>query len=501
MALSLAVVAPFLLHAAGAVRIGMLEQLEHIAYDARLNLTLPASRDERIVIVDIDETSLKQIGQWPWPRDTLARLVERLVDDYGARTVGFDVVFAERAQGDEVTALRRLMRGPLADDPRLRSNIERLIPQLDHDRTFARAIEGRNVVLGYFFRQDTGASEKTTGQLPEGLRLPPETDAGRFLPRPEGYGANLPVLQQAAAGGGFFDNPLVSSDGVFRRVPLIQYHDGALYELLALATARAALDWPPLSIEMARTADRPHVDALQLGGRRIELDRRGAIHVPYRGRQGSFPYVSASDVLDGSADPSVLADRIVLVGTTAAGLLDLRTTPVQNVYPGVEIQANILSGILDGRTLHRPEYATDATVITIAVLGLGMTALLPFLSPLAVALATFLVAAGAIAANVTAWTAADLVLPIAAPLALIASLFVFHVAWGFFVETRRKRRLAKLFGQYVPPELVEEMDRSPEAVTLAGESREMTVLFTDVQGFTALSEQLAPNELTQVMNA
>ncbi len=493
MALSLAVVAPFLLHAANALHSDTLQQLEHIAYDARVNLTLPATQDDRIVIVDIDEASLKQVGHWPWPRDTLARLVERLVDDYGARTVGFDVVFAERSQGDDVAALRRLIRGPLADDPQLRSSIERLIPQLDDDRAFARAIEGGNVVLGYFFRQDPGAAEQTSGQLPPGLRLPPDTGAGRFLPQPKGYGANLAVLQEAAAGGGFFDNPLVSSDGVFRRVPLLQYHDGKLYELLALATARAALDWPALSIDMARVAGRPRID--------VELDRQGAIHVPYVGPQGSFPYVSAKDVLDGSAPAGKLEDRIVLVGTTAAGLFDLRTTPVQNVYPGVEIQANILSGILDQRTLHRPAYATDVTVVATALLGIAMTALLPFLPPLAVALATIAVAAGVVAVNLTAWSTADLVLPIATPLALIASLFVFHVAWGFFIETRRKRRLAKLFGQYVPPELVDEMDRAPETITLAGESREMTVLFTDVQGFTALSEQLAPQELTRLMNA
>ncbi|MEX1081427.1 MAG: adenylate/guanylate cyclase domain-containing protein [Halofilum sp. (in: g-proteobacteria)] len=498
IALSLVLACPFLLHASGAFRIELLERLEHIAYDTRLGLTLPHTRDERIVIVDIDEDSLAEIGQWPWSRTILADMVDRLFDQYRVRALGFDMVFAEPERSDSARVLRQLA---MDEDLELRSTVERALQQIDADRAFAEAIEGRNVVLGYFFRQQNRGERKTSGMLPRGHDLPPRALAGLALPQPAGYGANLQSLQESAAGGGFFDNPLVSSDGVFRRVPLLQNHGGQLYEMLALATARAALDWPRLTLEMVESGTYRALEAVRIGGRRIAVDGQGALHVPYRGRQGSFPYVSAKDILDGSVDPELLNGRIALVGTTAAGLLDLRTTPMQNVYPGVEIQASVISGILDGRGKHQPAYAKGLEVAMLGLLGLSMSMLLPFLSPAWVAATTAAIAAGVVTGNLAAWSSADLVLPIAPALALTATLFVVHVAWGFFVETRGKRRLARLFGQYVPPELVDEMDRAPERITLEGESREMTVLFSDVRGFTSLSEGLAPSELTRLMNA
>lgn len=501
--ISLSLVVPFLLHAAGAFRLDFLEQLENIAYDVRLNLTLPNTIDERIVIVDLDEASLSEVGRWPWPRDVLARIVDRLFEQYDVRALGFDVVFAERDESSGLEILERLARGRLADDRAFREELERLAPTLDRDRVFAESLRGRNVVLGYFFRSHADdAGPSTSGRLPAALGTVEQRGLeGLPLESPEGYGANLPLLQDSAAGGGFFDNPLVSSDGVFRRVPLVQRYDGRVYELLALATARAALGWPPLRFEVARGGeDYRAVEAVHLGERRIPVDREGAILVPYRGRQGSFPYVSAKDVLDGSADPEVLADRIVLFGATAAGLLDLRSTPVQNIYPGVELHANVVSGILDEWIRHRPAYVVGYEFATVAAIGLLLTGLLPFLAPLWLSATTAGVAALLVAGNLFAWTGADLVLPLAGPLLMVVVLFVFHVAWGFFVETRGKRQLARLFGQYIPPELVDEMDRAPQQVSLAGESREMTVLFADVRGFTSIAENLTPPELTRLMN-
>ena len=503
-ALSLLLIAPFLLHASGAVRFGFMEQLENLAYDARLNLTLPRSVDERVVIVDIDEKSLRELGRWPWPRDTVAEIVTRLFDHYNVRAMGFDVVFAERDASSGLELLRRLASGPLANDAAFLAEVRRLEPELSHDVVFADALAGRNTILGYFFRQSVRDQEDPTiGMLPPSLGTVAETGAATLpLADPEGYGANLPLLQEAAAGGGFFDNPLVSDDGLFRRVPLIQRYDGKLYEMLALATTRAALGWPEIEIEIASEGDSYHaIEAIRLGRHRIPVDRNGAVLVPYLGPQGSFPYVSASDVVNGNVDPDILEDRTVLMGATAAGLLDLRSTPVQNVYPGVEVHANVISGILDDRIRQHPAYAVGYEFVLLALIGLLMTFALPILSPLWLSVATLGLGAATIAINLVAWSQLQLVLPLATPLLLIALLFVFHVAWGFFVETRGKRQLARLFGQYIPPELVDEMDRDPEEISLAGESREMTVLFSDVRGFTSISENLEPNELTRLMNA
>ncbi len=484
------------------MRIGILEQLENYAYDARLNLTLPGTQDKRITIVELDEASLKEVGRWPWPRDELAQLVDQLYERYDVDALGFDIVFAEKDRNRGLATLRELARGRLSDNEAFQRTVEELGARLDRDRVFARALEGRSVALGYFFRSSVEQGNATSGTLPEPIGTVDATGAEDLpIPQPEGFGGNLAILQDSAAGGGFFDNPLVGSDGVFRRVPLIQQYDGALYELLALATLRAAMDWPPVELEVVRDGRNYRaLEAARVGDHRIPLDRQGAVLVPYRGPQGSFPYVSAKDVLDGSADPSLLEDKIVLLGATAAGLLDLRTTPVQNVYPGVEVHASVISGILDQRIKQRPAYLLGYEFILLALIGLIMTAGLPFLSPLWLSAATGGLTVLTIAANMAAWSAGNLVLPLASPLALILVLFVFHVAWGFFVETRGKRQLAKLFGQYIPPELVEEMDRDPSEVTLAGESREMTVLFSDVRGFTSISETLSPEELTRLMN-
>lgn len=495
---------PFLLHASGTWRFDAIEQMENLAYDARLNMTLPRTVDERVVIVDIDERSLRELGRWPWPRDLIARLVDKLFTDYRIDTIGFDIVFAERDESSGLKVLEQLASGPLSDNDAFREQVERLRPTLQNDEALARALSGRSTVLGYFFRQNVPEGEEpTTGRLPPSIGSVSATGAEMLpVPSPEGYGANLPMLQEAARGGGFFDNPLVSDDGLFRRVPLLQRHDNRLYEMLSLATVRAALGWPKVELEVATEGDSYRaIEAVRLGDHRIPVDSNGAVLVPYLGKQGSFPYVSAADVVNGEADPGILEDRIVLMGATAAGLLDLRSTPVQNVYPGVEVHANIVSGILDQRIRQQPAYVVGLEFVLIVVIGLAMTAALPLLSPLWLSVATLGLAGATVAGNLAAWSQLELVLPLASPLLLIVLLFIFHVAWGFFVETRGKRQLARLFGQYIPPELVDEMDKAPEEITLAGESREMTVLFSDVRGFTSISENLEPNELTRLMNA
>jgi adenylate cyclase len=188
------------------------------------------------------------------------------------------------------------------------------------------------------------------------------------------------------------------------------------------------------------------------------------------------------------------------VGTTAPGLFDLRATPVASVYPGVEIHANLIAGMLDGDIKQRPPYVLGAEVILLLVSGLAMAIILPLVSPLRATLITALVLVSAFATNVWVWDSGNLVLPLASGLLMIAILFALNMSYGFFVETRAKRQITGRFGQYVPPELVDEMAQHPEAFSMEGASREMTVLFTDVRGFTTISEGLDPKELSQLMN-
>ena len=504
LAVSLLILLFLLAPLSGWLRYPFLQQLENWTYDARLRLTLPRGIDERVVIVDIDEASLARVGRFPWPRHRLAELTDRLFEDYHVRTLSYDILFGEKDLSSGVATLQQLARGPLADDPGYQQALQELLPRLDYDRRFARSLEGRPVALGYYFKSriEEGSSGNT-GLLPAPISRIDQQWLDRLpINRAVGYSANLPMLQQAATTGGFFDNPFVDEDGVFRRVPMIQVYDKALYGALSLITARLALNDPELELLIASKSKQSYfaLENIRLGQLRIPVDQHGAVFVPYRGPRGSFPYVSAWKVLDGSADKKLLEGKIVLVGTSAPGLLDLRSTPVENVFPGVEVHANIISGILDGRIRHHPAWVTGFEFLQLLVIALLLTAALTWLPPLSATLVTSATTALVLALSITAWNY-NLILPLASTLLLIALLFVFHMTWGFFTESRGKRQLAQMFGQYIPPELVDEMSKSGHEFSLEGESREMTVLFSDVRGFTSISEGLDPKQLTQLMNA
>ena len=498
----LAVSGAFALHAAGWFELPWLRQLERLAYDVRLNLTLPGGVDSRVVIVDIDERSLRQEGQWPWPRNRLADLIDRLFDRYRVAALGFDVVFAEPDPTDQV--FKTLARGPLGAEENTRARLEQLRRDLDPDRRFARALRDRPIALGYFFNtRDTPNAEIQFGQLPAAVAAVRDLGSSEArLIEAVGYGANLPLLQDAALGGGFFNSPLVDADGVFRRVPLLTRHGDRLYEQLSLAVVRALLGQPAIEFVAAGgygAGERGRrLEALRFGGFTAPVDEQGAVLVPYRSRQGGFPYVSATDVLNEGTDAKTLEQAIVLIGSTAAGLLDLRATPVQNVYPGVEINANLIAGLLDQKFKTRPPYGAGLEIVQVVVIGLLAT-LIGFLPPLRALLLLTATAGAVLAVNGYLWQARDLVAPLASPLALLALLYVLYTSYNLFVESRRERWITQCFGQYVPREIVAEMSRRGERYSLEGESRHMTVLFSDIADFTALSERFEPRQLTRLL--
>jgi len=486
----------FLLSAAGMLTLPFLSRIENLTYDARLRATLQGGTDQRVVIIDIDERSLSTEGHWPWGRDKLAELVNTLFDRYYVGILGFDIVFAEYDDRSGLQTLEQLAKGPLADNPDYLAELNRLRPQLQHDHLFADSLRGRDVILGY------AASNNTrTGQLPPPLMHISETAAKIPFSIVKGYNANLPELQAAAYGAGYFSNPLVDEDGIFRRVPLVYRFEDGIYESFSLAMVRGLYGQPPLQLEAAEASPgNVELEWLRLGELRIPVDEQAAALVPYRGRSGSFRYISATDVLHGKADSEVLDGAIVLVGTTAPGLLDMRATPVQNVYPGVEIHANLIAGILDQRIMHHPAYTQGAELVTLLLLGLVLSFLLPILSPFWGGMLSMATLSAVVGINLYFW-GQGLVLPLASQLLLILLLILFHNAYGYFVEAHSKQHLGHLFGQYVPPEIVSEMSKESSDFGISGESREMTVLFSDVVSFTSMSEKLEPDELTRLMNA
>ena len=507
LALSVSILIVLLIDTTGLRKYPFLMQLENWTYDARLNFTLAGTLDERIVIIDIDENSLAEVGRWPWGRDKLATIVENLFGRYQADVVAFDIVFAERDQSSGLEQFEQLARTTLKDNSGYLREFERIRPGLMHDEIFANSLIGKNIVLGYYFKSSLQQAETgVTGLLPPALtKMDVQWSERLPISKALGYAGNLEILQASAKSGGYFDNPFVDADGVFRRVPLVQSFDGYLFASLALATAQAHLDAAGIDLVVETDGSKGSteyyaLESINLSNHRIPVDANGAVFVPYRGPQGSFTYVPAYKVLSGQVDPALLRDKIVLVGTTAPGLLDLRSTPVQNTYPGVEVHANIISGILDDQINHKPAWTIGYEFVLLVVIAIGMALLLPLVSPLLATAGTFGLAAVVLAGTFFAWHN-NLILPLASPLLLIVLIFMLHMTYGYFIESRGKRQLAILFGHYVPPELVDEMSESPDEYSLDGENREMTVLFSDVRGFTTISEGMDPKQLTQLMNA
>jgi len=504
IALGLLAVLCILGHTARYYRIPFIPTLEAVLYDARLRLTMPRTTDARIVIVDIDEHSLAVEGRWPWPRDRLGLLLDRLFDDYHAQVVGFDIVFAERDESSGLKVLRELANHQLRDVPGFPAALREVEPALEFDRIFADKMRDRAVVLGYYFSNQPTETASRVGALPEPV-LPRGIFQGRNIQATQwtGYGANLPELQAAAASAGHF-NPWPDDDGVTRRVPMLAEAADGYYEPLSLAVLRLLLGSPPVRPGFTSapgwSRSYPGLEWLDVGQYRVPVDWEVTALVPYRGPERTFKYVSAAEVLAERAPKADLEGKIVLVGASAPGLLDLRSTPVGPVYPGMEIHANLISGILDRTIKQMPPYVLGAEFILLAVAGVTMALVLPLLSPIRSTLTTAAVLTATVALNLAVWQYGNLVLPLASGIMLITLLFALNMSYGFFVESRAKRQITGRFGQYVPPELVDEMSKNPERFSMAGESREMSVLFSDVRGFTTISEGLDPKQLTQLMN-
>jgi adenylate cyclase len=499
-----------LLHTAQVLPLGVLQRLDDIIYDTRLRATMPNTLDPRIVIVDIDEKSLAEVGRWPWGRNKMAALVEELYDRQQAAILGFDVVFAEPDDSSGLKRLRQLATEELKDQPGFAERLNQIQAGLDYDTLFAKSLEKRPAVLGYYMTSDRDG--RTNGALPQ-----PVMQKSALQGRPiaftvwSGYGSNIEPLAKAAPMAGFF-NSITDSDGVVRSIPLIAEHKGQYYESLSMAIFRVLTGLPkvepgfPQERFLSRNYKGLESILLRQGDKTlaIPVDDRVASLVPFRGRGnvsgGSFKYISAADVLARRVPPNELNGKIVLIGTTAPGLLDLRVTPVGETYPGVEVHANVISGLLDGRLYVKPDYAVGYDVIVLVIAGLILAFTLPILSaPKAVALSVAVIAA-LVGVNFWLYLGAGLVLPLATALVMALTAFALNMSYGYFVESKSKRQIANLFGTYVPPELVDEMVKDPDSYNMKAASKELTVMFCDMRGFTKLSETMEPTQLQGLLN-
>ncbi|MCG8668906.1 MAG: adenylate/guanylate cyclase domain-containing protein [Pseudomonadales bacterium] len=476
----------------------MLQRLDFLTFDIRYQLVNPVSEIERhsIVIIDIDELSLKEQGRWPWSREKMASLVAALYEA-GVTMVGMDVVFAE-PEANPVDVIRQSL-------PESNQALEELLSDVSddfaYDQKFAEAL-GSDTVLGYFLYQ---GEEAESGSLPEPIEsLSAERIEHLVIIPMRGRSGNIEVLQEHALSGGYL-TIVPDPDGVIRRAPMVLRYKDGVYGALSLEMARQFLFVDHVQLVTAMQYQAEVIEKIRLDSFEIPTNALGQALVPYVGERGSFTYVSATDVLNNRYDPKVLEGSIVLLGTSAWGLGDLKTTPLSAEYPGVEVHANLLNGILNsqhGKQVfpHRPDLSNQVTALALFITGIFLSLALPRLNPFALVSASVLLVSGFVAANFYLWKYHFLDFPIAPHLILISMLSLYLFADGFWRENLQRMRIKRMFGQYVPPAHVDEMMDSEEKFGFDGESKELTVLFSDIRSFTTISESLSAVDLKRMLN-
>jgi adenylate cyclase len=491
----------------------ILDLIELKTYDLRVRSRGTLRPSSAVTLAVIDEKSLDAEGRWPWPRSKIAALVDVLARD-GAKVIGFDIGFSEPDQNSELALVRQL--GRTVDtlgirDRRLAAFLGERERTADNDQTLAQAIQRSRapVVLGYFFHMrqadlayqlDPAEIDRRVGRI-AGSKYPlvayrPGTDPASvpfiaaYAPEP-----NLEALSAAAAGSGYF-SVTSDPDGVVRWMPLVVRAAEEVFPPLSMLCAWHYLGRPPLAVKAG-----PHgVDAIQLGERFIPTDEYGRLLVNFLGPPNTFPHVSVTDVLGGRFETGAFRDRIVLVGATAIGTHDLRSTPLSPVYPGVEIHATVIDNIVTQAFLAKPNWSRVYDLLAIVLLGSAIGLALPRMH----AVTSLLFAAGlfALYVLVARWlfVHGKVWLDVVYPLLALSVNYIALTVYSYFGEERQRRQIKGMFRQYVAPAVVEAMLKDPSRVKLGGDEKVLTVLFSDLEGFTTHSERYAPHEVGDMLS-
>jgi len=484
-------------------RPAFLEQLELKALDARFRLRGPVVPQVPVVIVAIDDESITKIGRWPWSRETIARLIERLFEDYRVRAVGFDIVFSE-PQRNPIEEAARIIDGRA---PQLQAELARYSSLGDADAHLASTLLRwrKRIVLGYFFYPEGArVSELTRARLQAQIeRLQGSAISLRIEGASRAVGitkavaveGNIERIARATDLSGFF-NFFPDSDGMVRRVPLLVRIGKDIYPSLDVQLLRVAMGWP----EVIAEADAGGVRALRIGDRRIELALDGTMLINHYGPAKTFVHVPAVAVLQGKAPKEKLQDAIVLLGATAVGVYDFRPSPFDSAFPGVEGHAAAIANMWKEEEIRRP----DGLVVAEAAAA--------FLLPLVL---------GVIAYRRGAFVQALLVVGVPLLIALFGYwLFAAHQLWlrivylifasllatvpvallHYVLEAYKRAYIHDAFSHYLAPAVVETLAHHPELLQLGGEERVLTAMFSDIASFSSFSERMTPQQLVSFLN-
>jgi adenylate cyclase len=438
-----------------------------------------------VAIVDLDEESLKTLGQWPWPRTVIAELTDRLTA-LGAAVIGFDVYFPEPDRMSPALAAQSFA----GLDATTRAALEKLP---NNDAVFAASLRRGRVVLGETAKErDVGAADLPVNRAPL-ARL--GSDPFPYLRRYPGVIRAIPELEQAAAGLGMVTiEP--EADGIIRRVPLVLAIGSELFPALSFEMLRV------LTGESVAVRSGPYgVEGLLINPFTIPTDENGRVWVHFAPHESAI-YVSAKDVLNGTVDPARIAGKLVLIGTSATGLGDNKTTPLDAWLPGVEVHAQLIETVMSGTYLSRPDWAIGAELSLIVATGLLMIVLVPITGARWTLLVLLLISAALIASTAYLYRFHALMIDVSIPLLATAALYTLLVYANYSREESQRREIRSAFSQYLSPVVVEQLARDPSRLKLGGDHRRMTFLFSDIRGFTAISERYGddPEGLIALIN-
>ena len=470
---------------------------------------IPPPQGKPVTIIDLDENSLSEIGQWPWPRDVIARMVQNLMQ-MGAGLVAFDVTFPEPD---------RMNPASIADDIKgLDEETKKKLRAIpSNDEIFAGVIKKSRVVLGqtgYWEKRD--ADEKAPPPIKKSIALRGAKGAPNpeiWLPKFPSLVRNVPVIEKYAAGHGIF-TIIPERDGIIRRVSTMFKYGKDIYPALSIEMLRVAFNRPTIQLSYNKAGIKEIGIASRRqfppNGLKLPTDANGRVW-PYFSKSDKSKYVSAKDVLNGTADPALIKGKLTIVGTSAAGLLDIRSTPIDPIIPGVEIHVQVIETAMHNLYLSRPNYFVAAELLLILSGGLAMIVLVPWAGAKWGLLAFFLVATGA---GSTSWYLfAGIDLPMIglklpgrmlfdAGYAVISILFMYMVLTytSYAREEAQRRQTRDAFSKYLSPDMVKRVAENPGELKLGGEERDLTLLFCDVRGFTTISEQFDAVGLTSLIN-
>lgn len=481
------------------------QTMELKAYDLHFYTRGKVSHGREVAIVTIDEKSVRSIGRWPWPRTVIADLVEKL-DKYGVKVVAFDVIFSEPDESSGLSAIKALKNRLVAKGSDAVAEVKAVEKEADNDFRLASVFkDSPSAILGYFFFT---SKEELKHSDPEGKkadflissRYTSVRYMGKGVPLPdimnaEGVEENIKQLSEAGHDFGYF-NVTPDFDGTVRWVPLAVKYNENVYPHLSIQAVRKYMGSPQLVLNVASYG----VDSIQLGDKSIPTDETGRLLINYKGPQQTFPHYSAVDVLKGEIPADALKDKIILVGATAIGIYDMRVTPFSGTFPGVEVHANVIDSILRNEYIQRPQWVALFDVLAIIILGIFISLIIPRLAAVYSIISTSGLIALYIIFNNYIFNSWNLWLSEVYPVFSIAFVAACVTTYQFMTEERKKREIKAAFSHYVAPSLVHEVLKDPKKLILGGEERRLTVLFSDIRGFTTISESLQPQSLVKLMN-